>query len=92
MNGTTIVVALAASFGATVAALSAYLVSRRQTRGTIRTSDAASLWKESQDMRLELRDEVVRLRQDLQVLRDQIAGLETEVRRCKQLLGRRGAS
>lgn len=59
-----LVAAIAAS-GAVLAALGTYLIGRRQTSGTIKTSEASTLWTESQAMRKELRDEVERLRTDL---------------------------
>ena len=39
-----------------VAAVGGYLVSRRQTSGSVSTSNAADLWEESRAIRLELRD------------------------------------
>lgn len=60
-----------------------YLVARRQHSGSIRTTEAATLWAESAAMRKELHDEVVGLRK-------RIDDLENEVERLHGLLHERG--
>lgn len=69
-----------------VAAVGAYLVARRTTSGSITTSDALTLWKAAEQIRQELRDEVVARREEARTLREEnarllirIADLEAEV-------------
>lgn len=50
---------------AVIAALGTYLVARRKSSGQIATSEASTLWSQAQEMRKELRDEIVKLRTDL---------------------------
>jgi septal ring factor EnvC (AmiA/AmiB activator) len=56
---------LAVIIGALITAALTYYGVRRNSSGDIDTSDAATLWAESQAMRKELRDEVVSLRKEL---------------------------
>lgn len=63
---------------ALISSASGYFIARRTTSGSIDTSDAATLWAESQAMRKELRDEVVSLRTELIELRKELTDLEKE--------------
>ena len=57
-------------------AIAAYFIARRTTSGSIDTSDAATLWAESQAIRKDLRDEIVSLRAELASVRIEVIGLE----------------
>lgn len=59
--------------GGALTALVAWLVSRRQHSGRVDTSEAASLWAESQAMRQELRAEVIASRGEVSSLRTELA-------------------
>lgn len=59
-------------------AIGAYIIARRTTSGSVDTSDAATLWAESQAIRKELRDEIVALRADGAKLRTDILSLEND--------------
>ncbi len=61
--------------GGALAALATYLVARRQFSGQIASTDAATLWAESQAMRRELREEVIALRREIDELRAQLREL-----------------
>jgi uncharacterized protein HemX len=63
MTSQTIAVLLVASLGAILTAAVAWLLGRRQNSGQVDTSDAATLWTASEQMRKELRAEVVMLRE-----------------------------
>lgn len=76
----TILLALITGVGVPATALVTYLVARRQTSGQIATSDAATLWAESQAMRRELRTEVVDLRTRVRSQDDEIRILRGEIR------------
>lgn len=61
---------------ALVNAVGIFLVSRRTKSGSIRTSEAEILWKQSQDMREELRQENLRLRKRIEQLEEKVAALQ----------------
>lgn len=46
---------VAVFLGVVISSLGGYFIARRNTSGSISTSDAASLWKESNDLRQEYR-------------------------------------
>lgn len=52
--------------GMALAGLAGYLGIRRVNSGSIKTSEAQDLWRESQLIRKELRDEVTKLRKELE--------------------------
>jgi peptidoglycan hydrolase CwlO-like protein len=83
----TIAVAIIGVLGTVTVALVTYLVARRQNSGRIATSDASTLWVESQAMRKELRDEVLLLRTDVRELRTEIQALKEEIDRLRVRLG-----
>ena len=71
------------SAAAVVGGLTTYLLGKRRASGNIETSEASALWKESQEMRRELREELVALRgtveeqdREIQRLRERVALLE----------------
>lgn len=78
MNST-LLAALLAIATAVAAAVSTYLVAWRRTSGRIDTSDAKTLWEESQQMRSELRAEVITLRAEAVTLRSEVARLNTVI-------------
>jgi peptidoglycan hydrolase CwlO-like protein len=82
----TIVAASLTVVAAALATLGTYMVARRRTSGQIATSDAATLWKESQQMRKELRDEVLVLRVEVLGLRTEIKELKAEIHRLNERL------
>jgi len=93
VNSTVLISAGITVLVSAISAGSAYLIARRTTRGTVDTSEAATLWAESQAMRRELREEVVQLRAEAATLRQEIselhgdvAGLKAEVVELRQLL------
>lgn len=73
----TILVALISSGGT-------YWVVRRTKSGRIDTTEAATLWKESNDMRKELRDEVVDLKEQLTEARHEIGSQRNELELLRQ--------
>lgn len=97
---TEVAIALAGVFVALVTGAGTYFVARRTSSGDIDTSSAAELWQESQNMRRDLRDEVVALRAQIGVLekdrldlresvgvmKAKIADLERETRMMQKLI------
>jgi hypothetical protein len=64
VSSTTVLYAVISVFAAAIAAVGGYLSARRQRSGRISTTEAATLWAESDRMRHELRDEVIALRHE----------------------------
>lgn len=62
MNSTLVIVAAIGALGTSLGGAIAWLIARRQTSGKIDTSDAATLWAASEELRKELREEVLMLR------------------------------
>lgn len=86
-------VSLAGGAGVALTALLSWAMARRRESGSTETSDAATLWSASETIRLEQREEIVRLRERVAVLEDQgardqerIGELEKEVRRLGGLV------
>lgn len=77
---------MAVGGGSLAVGVSAYMVARRQNSGRVETSDAATLWAESQAMRKELRDEVASLRREVSEMAAEIRGLRSEIRILRQRL------
>lgn len=71
--------AVVGAIGATAVAFGTYFVARRQGSGRIATSDAATLWAESQAMRRELREEVVGLRKEVLSLRQALDSTRSQL-------------
>lgn len=72
------IAALFALAGASSAAIAAWLVARRKASGRIETTEAATLWEESQAMRKELREEAVVLRQEVLAMREEAVAMRNE--------------
>lgn len=66
--------------GVIVASGGTYLIARRKASGRVDTTEAAVLWKQSQAMRKELRDEVVDLKEQLREARAEIVELRNRVK------------
>jgi len=88
-----IVAALLGVAGVGVTAIVTYVVARRTTSGRVETSEAATLWAASEQMRKELRDELVAARaQVIELLRQneslhrQITELLEEIDRLQKRL------
>lgn len=72
-------IAVLAVLGTAVTGLAAWAVARRATSGSVKTSEAESLWAESQAMRKELRDEATASRAELLALRAELSGVRTSL-------------
>lgn len=75
---------LSGALAAVITAFVTYLIARRQSSGRVGTSDAATLWEESQAMRKELRDEVRELRIEISQNRKEIDQLRTRIRELEK--------
>lgn len=73
--------------GTALTQLVIWLVARRSKSGRIDTSEAATLWAESQAIRGELRAEVAELRKENEVLRRENADLKAEVAAIRRQIG-----
>jgi hypothetical protein len=82
-----IVIAVAGAAATVTAGLIAYLTGKRITSGHVGTSDAATLWKASEQIRAELRAQVVDQRQEIADLRGRVVHLEAEVERLRREVG-----
>lgn len=71
-------VALAGFAGVLATAVASWLIARRGTSGSVRTTEAATLWASAEQIRLELRDEVERRTEDNARLRERVSVLEVE--------------
>lgn len=80
MLWSTLLPLLSGLLAASITALASYIIVRRQSSGRIATSEAVSLWAESQAMRKDLREEVRDLRIQLAQNREEIDRLRTRVR------------
>lgn len=79
MDATGIIVAVLAAVGVGVTGLVTWLVARRQTSGSVATSDASQLWQEGQSIRADMRTEIVGLRAELAASRKETAELRIEL-------------
>ncbi len=86
MNETAIIVAAIAGSGALAAALITFLATRRQSSGRIETSDAATLWKASETIRKEMREELVSMRDQVATMKTQVADLLEQIGRLERRL------
>jgi sensor domain CHASE-containing protein len=68
-----------AAVAAVSGAIVTWMVSRRRNSGNINTSEAETLWSEGQEMRKELRGEVLTLRKELAALHLEAAGLRQDM-------------
>jgi uncharacterized protein (DUF3084 family) len=64
---------------ATIGALSTWLVTKRKASGSVVTSEAETLWSQSQEMRDELRNEVVALRKRIETVEAEAAAKQSEI-------------
>ena len=71
-------------FLAVIASLSAYLVARRQTSGSIGSSTAERLWEEGGKFRTELREEIERQGARIVQLEEQVQVLLRENHRLRE--------
>lgn len=60
-----------------------YLVARRNTSGSVSTSDAASLWKESNDLRQEYKDRAEKLEERLEEVNTQLTEVMAQLTELK---------
>ena len=72
-------IAVLAVLGTAITGVAAWAVARRATSGSVKTSEAESLWAESQAMRKELRDEAAAGRSELTALRAELAGVRVSL-------------
>jgi len=73
--------------GTLVTQLGIWLIARRAKSGRIDTSEAATLWAESQAIRTELREELAELRRENENLRRENADLKMEVAAIRRQIG-----
>jgi hypothetical protein len=85
MDLTSVAVAAVATLGVIAGGLVTYLVARRQSSGKIETSDAATLWKASETIRLEMRQELVAMREQVAELLEKIDRLERRLAQYERL-------
>lgn len=64
--------------GAVISGAVAYTIAKRQRSGRIDTTEAETLWAESQAMRKELRDEAEICRAEVSTLRTEMVAIRTE--------------
>lgn len=64
--------------GAAITGFVAYIVSKRQRSGRIDTTEAETLWAESQAMRTELRSEAENCRGEVVILREEMVAVRAE--------------
>lgn len=79
MDATAVIVAVSAAIGVGLTGLVTWLVARRQTSGSVATSDAAQLWQEGQSIRADMRTEIVGLRAELAAAREETRELRDEL-------------
>jgi len=87
--------------GTVVGGLVTYFVARRNTSGNISTSDAASLWKESNQLRAEYKERAEKLEARLEEVNNQLsdvmaqlntlkidsAGMENKIKELTRIIG-----
>ena len=69
---------------AAITGLVAYLVARRTTSGTVKTSSAETLWAEADKLRQTYREESEKNRKESEHLRNEVAGLRDEVQKLRE--------
>lgn len=69
--------------GVVVSGLVTYFIARRNTSGNISTSDAASLWEESNNLRKEYRDRAELLEKRLTEVNDKLQAVMEELGNLK---------
>lgn len=84
---TALLIALVGAGATIITGVISWMVSRRTTSGRAGTSDAATLWKAAEQIRGELRNDLVAARDQIDELRERVAILEAEqreYRHCKE--------
>lgn len=76
---TEVIVALIVLAGGSLTVLGNYLMNRRQTSGNVSTSDAASLWAESNALRAEYKDRAEKLEAQLEEVNSQLQKVLTQL-------------
>lgn len=79
MTSTGLLVLLVGIIPAVLTALVTWAVAKRSRSGKVATTEAETLWAESQAMRLELRNEVAALRAENLDLRAEVRNLRAEI-------------
>jgi predicted nuclease with TOPRIM domain len=79
----TLLITALSTLAAVSAAGVAWLIARRTSSGRVDTTEAATLWAESKQMRSELRDEITVLRAGLAEMQSELAALRTETAECR---------
>ena len=69
--------------GVVVSGVVTYFIARRTTSGNISTSDAASLWAESNALRKEYRERAEQLEAQLQAVNDKLAKMTDELTKLR---------
>lgn len=69
--------------GTVVGGLVTYFVARRNTSGTVSTSQAAELWAESNKLRAEYKDRAEKLEHRLQEVNNQLSEVVTQLNTLK---------
>lgn len=80
---TEVIVALIVLTGGGLTVLGNYLISKRTSSGNISTSDAASLWKEANDLRKEYRERAELLEQQLEEVNNKLQAVMDELGKLK---------
>lgn len=80
---TEVIVALIVLVGGGLTVLGNYLINRRATSGNISTSDAASLWKESNELRQEYRQRAEDLEKQLTEVNKKLQSVMDELGNLK---------
>lgn len=74
---------IAVLIGAAISGAVTYFVAKRSTSGSISTSDAASLWKESNGLRQEYRKRAEDLEKQLKAVNDKLQGVMDELSKLR---------
>lgn len=69
--------------GIIISSVATWLIARRSTSGNISTSDAASLWAESNSLRAEYKDRAEKLEQRLEEVNIQLQTVMAELSKIK---------
>lgn len=83
MNAAAWIALVGVLLGTPVTAFVTYKIAKRNTSGNISTSDAASLWKESNDLRREYRERAESLEKRLEIVNDQLRTVLSEMAELK---------
>ena len=81
-----LIIALVGMGGIAITALVTYLVARRKGGGTVRTSEAADLWGQTQALLHQLSDEAAASRAEAAASRSESSALRKELEEVRQEL------